>query len=104
MDGVLDPGAVSLGFWIWPEGGPYYGVPPSNFAGWLFSGILAAALLLATGRWRSTPPPTLLDSAIIALTFWTGVALLSGMILPTLLGITLSTYILWRRSRLLAAK
>jgi len=104
MDGVLDPGAASLGFWIWPEGGPYYGVPLSNFAGWLLSGTLAAALLLATGGWRSTPPPGLLDSALIALSFWTGVAALSGMTLPTLLGIALSIYLLRRRSRLLAAK
>jgi putative membrane protein len=104
IDGVLDPGAVSLGFWVWPEGGPYYGVPPSNFAGWLFSGVLAAAILLTTGRWRSSPPPGLLDSVIIALSFWTGVAVLSGMVLPTLLGITLSVYLLWRRSRLRAAK
>ncbi len=104
MDGVLDPGAALMGFWIWPDGGAYYGVPPSNYAGWLFSGTLAAALLLSTGGWRSTPPPGLLDSAIIALSFWTGVAALSGMALPTLLGITLSIYLLRRRSRLLAAK
>ena len=104
IDGVLDPGAVTLGFWIWPGGGPYYGVPPSNFAGWLLSGLLAAAILLATGRWRSTPLPGLLDSVIIALSFWTSVAVLSGMILPILLGITLSVYLLGRRSRLRAAK
>jgi bisanhydrobacterioruberin hydratase len=104
MDGVLDPGAVSLGFWIWPEGGPYYGVPPSNYAGWLFSGTLAASLLLSIGRWQSPPPPGLLDSAIIALSFWIGVAALSGMVLPTFLGITLSIYLLGRRSRLRAAK
>jgi putative membrane protein len=104
MDGVLDPGAVSLGFWIWPEGGPYYGVPPTNYAGWLFSGTLAASLLLSIGRWRSSPPPGLLDSAIIALSFWIGVAALSGMVLPTFLGITLSIYLLGRRSRLRAAK
>ena len=104
IDGVLDPGAVSLGFWVWPEGGSYYGVPPSNYAGWFLSGVLASAILLATGRWRSSPPPGLLDSAIISLSFWTGVAALSSMILPTLLGITLSVYLLARRSRLRAAK
>ena len=104
IDGVLDPGAVSLGFWVWPGGGPYYGVPASNYAGWLLSGVLAAAILLTTGRWRGTPPPGLLDSAIIALSFWTGVAALSSMILPTLLGITLSVHLLARRSRLRAAK
>src|SRR5215210_1828797 len=33
VDGVLDPGAASLGFWVWPEGGSYYGVPVSNYLG-----------------------------------------------------------------------
>jgi putative membrane protein len=104
IDGVLDPGAVSLGFWTWPESGPYYGVPASNFAGWLLSGVLAAVILLTTGGWRSSPPPGLLDSAIIALSFWTGVAVLSGMVVPTFLGIALSVYFIGRRSRLRAAK
>ncbi len=100
MDGVLDPGATSLGFWVWPEGGAYYGVPLSNYAGWLLSGTLAAALLLAVGRWRETPLPALLDSAAIAVAFWTGVALFSGLIFPTLLGAALLAYLTYRRSRL----
>jgi bisanhydrobacterioruberin hydratase len=100
MDGVLDPGAASLGLWAWPEGGAYYGVPPSNYAGWLLSGSLAAALLLAAGRWRTTPVPGLLDSVVLALAFWTGVAAFSGLAVPALLGATLLTYLLHRRSRL----
>jgi bisanhydrobacterioruberin hydratase len=100
MDGVLDPGAAFLGFWIWPEGGAYYGVPPSNYAGWLLSGTLAAALLLATGRWQTAPLPGLLDSAVLALAFWTGVAAFSGLIAPALLGAALLAYLLHRRSRL----
>ncbi len=104
MDGVLDPGAASLGFWVWPEGGAYYGVPPSNYAGWLLSGTLAAAILLATARWRDAPPPGLLDSAIIALSFWTGINALSGAILPTLLGTALFGYLLARRRGLKTAK
>jgi putative membrane protein len=102
MDGVLDPGAASLGFWVWPEGGAYYGVPLSNYAGWLLSGTLAAALLLAVGRWREMPLRGLLDSAVIAVAFWTGVALFSGLVFPTLLGAALFVYLLHRRSRLLA--
>ncbi len=104
MDGVLDPGAASLGFWIWPEGGVYYGVPLSNYAGWLLSGLIAATILLATARWRDAPPPGLLDSAIIALSFWTGISTLSGALFPTLLGATLFAYLLARRSRLAEAK
>ena len=100
MDGVLDPGAAFLGFWIWPEGGAYYGVPLSNYAGWLLSGALAAALLLTIGRWRTAPLPGLLDGAILALAFWTGVAAFSVLIVPALLGAALLAYLLHRRSRL----
>jgi bisanhydrobacterioruberin hydratase len=100
MDGVLDPGAAFLGFWIWPAGGAYYGVPASNYAGWLLSGALAASLLLTVGRWRSVPLPGLLDGAILALAFWTGVAVFSVLIVPALLGAALLAYLLHRRSRL----
>jgi bisanhydrobacterioruberin hydratase len=104
MDAVLDPGAAALGFWVWPEDGAYYGVPPSNYAGWLLSGALATTLLLTTGRWSETPEPTLLDSATIATSFWTGVAILSGLVAPTLLGAILLAYLLGRRSLLRVAK
>ena len=102
IDGVLDPGAASLGLWVWPEGGAYYGVPLSNYAGWLLSSTLAAALLLAVDRWRNTPLPSLLDSATIALSFWIGVAAFSGLAFPALLGAALFAYLLHRRSRLRA--
>ena len=104
MDAILDPGAASLGFWVWPQGGAYYGVPLSNYAGWLLSGALATTLLLTTGRWSETPRPALLDSAIIATSFWTGVSVLSGMVAPALLGATLFAYLLGRRSYLRVAK
>jgi bisanhydrobacterioruberin hydratase len=104
MDAILDPGATSLGFWVWPGGGAYYGVPPSNFAGWLLSGTLATALLLTTARWSKTPMPALLDSAAISTAFWTAVAAFSGLIVPTLLGAVLFAYLLTRRAHLRAAK
>jgi putative membrane protein len=100
IDAVLDPGAASLGFWVWPKGGVYYGVPLSNYAGWLLSGALATTLLLTTGRWSETPRPALLDSATIATSFWTGVAILSGTVVPALLGVTLFAYLLGCRSHL----
>jgi bisanhydrobacterioruberin hydratase len=100
IDGVLDPGAASLGFWVWPEGGVYYGVPLSNYAGWLLSGALASALLLAAGRPRGAPPAGTLDSAILALSFWTGVAAFSALIFPAVLGAALLAFLLYRRMRL----
>jgi putative membrane protein len=45
MDLVLDPGAVALGFWVYPDGGLYYGVPLSNYAGWVLSATVAVVAL-----------------------------------------------------------
>jgi len=104
IDAVIDPGAASLEFWTWPESGAYYGIPLTNYAGWLLSGTLSTALLLATGQWSETPRPALLDSATIATSFWTGVAVLSGALAPTLLGALLCAYLLGRRSYLRVAK
>jgi bisanhydrobacterioruberin hydratase len=100
VDGVLDPGAAALGFWVWPAGGAYYGVPVSNYAGWLLSGALASVLLLLTGRPRSAPPPAAVDSVLLALGFWIGVAVFSGLLVPAVLGTALFALFL-RRRRLL---
>src|SRR5215211_3428805 len=104
MDAVIDPGATALGFWVWPGDGAYYGVPLGIYAGWLLSGIFATALLLATGRWSKIPRPGLLDSAIIATSFWTGVAALSTTTAPALLGALLFTFLLGRRTHFRATK
>ncbi|WP_129113031.1 bisanhydrobacterioruberin hydratase [Halegenticoccus tardaugens] len=48
MDVVLDPGAVALGFWAYPGGGAFYGVPLSNYAGWVLSATVAVVTLDGT--------------------------------------------------------
>jgi putative membrane protein len=98
IDGVLDPGATALGFWAWTEGGSYYGVPLSNFAGWLLSGAVSATLLVTVGRIRTAPPPGTLDSTILSLAFWTGVAVFSGLVFPIFLGLALYAFFLSRRA------
>jgi putative membrane protein len=45
MDLVLDPGAVALTFWQYDPAGPYYGVPWSNYAGWVLSATVAVGTL-----------------------------------------------------------
>lgn len=100
IDGVLDPGAVALGFWVWPDGGIYHGVPVSNYFGWLLSSLLAASLLVAFDEWRFAPRPGLLDGAIIGVSFWVGVSLFSGMLFPALLGFVLLIFLLHKRSSL----
>ena len=41
----LDPGAVALRFWVYPDGGVFYGVPLSNYAGWVLSATVAVVVL-----------------------------------------------------------
>lgn len=45
VDLVLDPGAVAIGFWSYVPPGGYYGVPASNYWGWLLSGTVAVVLV-----------------------------------------------------------
>ena len=45
MDLALDPAAVSLGFWAYDAGGWYYGVPWTNYAGWVLSAAVAVVVL-----------------------------------------------------------
>ena len=106
VDGVLDPGAVSLGFWIWADGGPYYGVPLSNYAGWLLSGLCAAAILTLLGGRRFTQRPVLpglLDSLLLSLSFWLGVSIFSALVFPALLAAALLAFLVRRRVQLAAA-
>ncbi len=50
LDLLIDPLASGpLGYWFWADGGRYYGVPGSNFAGWF---IVSLCLFLA---FRSSP-------------------------------------------------
>lgn len=100
VDGVLDPGAVSLGFWVWPGGGPYYGVPLSNYGGWLISGLLASAILTAVGGPRFSTArirPGLLDSLILSLSLWLGVTVFSGLLFPAILAAALIAFLMVRR-------
>ncbi|WP_408957346.1 bisanhydrobacterioruberin hydratase [Natrinema sp. 74] len=45
VDLILDPGAVVIGFWSYAPPGGYYGVPLSNYRGWLLSGTIAVVLV-----------------------------------------------------------
>ena len=51
-DVFLDPRMVRERYWSWPGGGRYEGVPASNFAGWMLTGlaVFGAYSRLAHGR------------------------------------------------------
>lgn len=39
-DVALDPQMVGIGYWEWPNGGAYVGIPLVNFLGWLLVGLV----------------------------------------------------------------
>ena len=82
-DVFLDPRMVREGYWTWPAGGRYEGVPASNFAGWFGTGLaIFAAVAVAD---RTAPAPR--DDGALALYTWTWV------------GEAVANATLWRRPR-----
>jgi putative membrane protein len=78
MDLVLDPGAVALGFWRYAAGGPVYGVPLSNYAGWVLSAtvtvvVLDAVLDRAALLDRLDRAEFMLDDLVSFVILWGGV-------------------------------
>jgi putative membrane protein len=59
-DLFLDPQMAAEGFWRWPGGGRYRGIPLTNFAGWLLSSVAVMAVL------ESLLPPSDPDPALVA--------------------------------------
>ncbi len=103
FDLVLDPGAVLLGFWQYPAGGLYYGVPLSNFFGWAFSGIVGSAIMeAATSFFKPLlPPPVQIgSSAFFIVFFWTALAAFGGLAVPAAIGgaLAMAMYLWYRRS------
>jgi putative membrane protein len=46
IDLVIDPLAANqLGYWRWANSGLYYGIPATNFAGWLLVSLVACVVL-----------------------------------------------------------
>ena len=96
FDLVLDPGAVVQGFWHYPTGGLFYGVPLSNFAGWFFSGVIGMAFLWRVADLPAQPgafPRGLLTSTWLILVFWTSVTLWRSLWAPALIGFGLWVFI-----------
>jgi putative membrane protein len=84
-DVFLDPRMVREGYWSWPGGGRYEGVPASNFAGWGLTGLAVFTAYAALAR--DEPPG---DEAL-ALYVWTW------------LGELTANAVVWRRPRVAAA-
>ena len=44
-DLVADPVSVEGGLWVWYDGGPFFGVPYSNYIGWIFVGTIILSII-----------------------------------------------------------
>ncbi len=71
-DVALDPQMVHQGFWVWPPGGLYEGIPLLNFAGWMLVGTLLFGVWALVVRPVSAPSRwCLADGLGPALYAWT---------------------------------
>ena len=91
MDVVLDPGAVALGFWDF-GGGAFYGVPLSNYAGWVLSATVAVVTLdrafeMAAIRERLTNCEFMLDDMVSFVILWGGINLWYGSLVPAVVAV-----------------
>jgi putative membrane protein len=66
-DVFVDPRMAREGYWMWPQGGAYEGVPVSNFLGWFATGVAAFAIVAAIDSAR----PDARDDVAHALYTWT---------------------------------
>lgn len=82
-DAIIDPGAVKLGMWVYKEGGVYYGVPVSNFLGWILSGTVAFLLL---NHFLKTSNRQIIFYFACLLAYWTGIAFGASLIIPSCIG------------------
>jgi len=86
VDLVLDPAAVALGFWTFEAGG-FYGVPPSNYAGWVLSAVVATVLIdrafdRTALRERVASCPYVLDDMVSFVVLWGVVNAVYGAWIP----------------------
>lgn len=89
IDMVLDPAAVALGIWGY-SGGLFYGVPISNFLGWLLSGSISILVLESVfehGKIRERLASTeyMLDDMVSFVFLWGIINLYYLNILPVII-------------------
>jgi uncharacterized membrane protein len=87
-DVFLDPRMAREGYWTWPGGGRYEGIPASNFAGWLATG--AGVFCVWAVIDGDDDPPRDGDGALLLYT-WTWV------------GELVANCFIWKRPRVAAA-
>ena len=98
VDLVLDPGAVAVGFWTY-DVQQFYGVPWTNYRGWLLSGAVAVVLFdlgfdRAGLRRRLAECEFMLDDMVSFVLLWGGINLFYANWIPVALAALLGAGLL----------
>ncbi|MBD3206149.1 carotenoid biosynthesis protein [Candidatus Bathyarchaeota archaeon] len=95
VDLVIDPAAVDIGFWLYSKQGFYFGVPLSNFIGWLITGFVYALIFYQIAGRDSLPLADGVSISLIwILSFWSGYLLQVDLFIPGLLGLAVLSLLL----------
>jgi putative membrane protein len=94
VDLVIDPAAVSIGFWHYDNPGVYYGVPFSNFMGWIITGFIYAIIFYSlTGKDFLPLNRGLSYSLLWIISFWIGYLFIVTYYIPAIIGIIIYLYV-----------
>jgi putative membrane protein len=103
VDLVVDPAAVAGGLWTYSGAGAYYGVPLTNFLGWLLTGFVYSNLLYVFAGEKmgedGSIPVEVSASLLMELSFWTGFLAWRAMIVPAAIGVSMiasGSYLFYR--------
>jgi putative membrane protein len=101
IDLLIDPLAANqLGYWVWEQGGFYYGIPWRNFLGWFI--VSAVIFAVMQRRVENNHPARIVGVSIIL--FFTIIALAYKLLLPGAAGALLCVIHFGLVLRLEAAK
>lgn len=96
LNAALDPALAFMGLRSWDNGGPFFGVPILNFAGWFVLGLIAALLIQALWQNDDEEPARrgLAFSGFAITWFWGGVNLGLKQWIPAAIGLGAGLFML----------
>jgi lycopene beta-cyclase len=84
-DLFLDPQMVDWGFWVWENPNGYFGIPWSNYAGWLLTGVVVT-LIVRPYRYDLPLAPLLVIYGVVWFLQSIGLAVFWGQVGPAIVG------------------
>jgi len=90
VDFVLDPGAVASGYWQYSGQAFLYGVPLTNFLGWIISGAIGLLILEISSKSKLVKASPLITLSLFGiLIYWTTICYIHELWISFIIGIFL---------------